>query len=103
MYFRVTIKTVGSAVVNIAGFIRFNMTAYAGYRLTCHEEFVVYRAVRSMTNATAFPHRFMFEDKRASLLFVTLEAFLIPSSQTGTQQHFPACSPHILSVHIMAV
>ncbi len=60
-----------------------DMTAYAGYRWTSHEELIVYRAVRSVTDCTAFPHRFMLKDKRASLLLMTLEAFLIPSQQTS--------------------
>ena len=84
MHIRVALRTAASgAVLNIVGYIQVNMTAYARYRLTCYEEFVVYRAVRRVTNATAFPHRFMLEDERASLLFVTLEAFLSLAQQTS--------------------
>lgn len=72
------------AVVNLAILTRFDVAAYARYCLTCHEEFVVYRAVRSVTDCTTFTHRFVLKDKRASLLFVALEAFFIPSQQTGT-------------------
>ncbi len=81
MHIRVAATTV-LVVVNRTVFI-VDMTAYAGYRWTSYEELVVYRAVWSMTDCTAFPHRFMLEDKRASLIFVTLEAFLIPSQQTS--------------------
>jgi hypothetical protein len=81
----------------------FDVTAYARYRLTRYEELIVYRAVWSMTNCTAFPHRFVLEDKRASLFFVALEAFLSLAQQAGTQQHFPSCSSHVASVHIVAV
>ncbi len=89
-------------VVNIAGFI-FYVTAYARYRLTCHEEFIIYRAVRSVTYCTAVSHRFMLKDKWASLFFVAIEAFFTLAQQAATQQHFPSRSPHIASVHIVAV
>jgi hypothetical protein len=51
-----------------------------------------------VTDTTAITHCIVLEDKRASLLFVALEAFFFRK-----QQHRPTCSPHVTSVHIMAV
>jgi len=92
MNLKVAVNTVSVVVVDIKGdgvavgsyMNGFDVTAYARYRRTCHEEFIVYRAVRSVTDCTAFPHRLVLKDKWASLLFVALEAFFIPSQQTGT-------------------
>ncbi len=86
-----------SSVVNFT-LTTFDMTAYARYRLTCYEEFVVYRTVRRMTDGTAFAHRFMFEDKWASLFFVAFETGLILA-----KQHRSPGSSHIASVHVMAI
>jgi hypothetical protein len=82
MNLKVAINAGPVGVLNRTVFV-LDMTAYARYRRTSYEELIAYRAVRSMTNATAFPHRFMLEDERASLLFVTLEAFLSLAQQTG--------------------
>jgi len=51
-----------------------------------------------VTNGTTLAHRFVLEDKRASLLLVALEALLVLA-----EQHRPTCSSHVTSVHIVAV
>lgn len=78
-------EVAGIAVVNPAGLTRFDVTAYARYRRTRYKELIAYRAVRGVTNGTAFAHRFVLEDKRASLFFVAFEAFFILAQQTSTQ------------------
>jgi len=84
MNIRVAVNTGPVGVGNRTVFV-LDMTAYAGYRWTSYEELVVYRAVWRVTDTTAFPHRFMLEDKRAPLFLVALEAFFVPSQQTSTQ------------------
>jgi hypothetical protein len=83
MHIRVAATTVHRAVVKGTVFI-VDVTAYAGYRWTSYQQLIVYGAVRGVTNCTALAHRFMLEDKRTSLFLVALEAFFIPSQQTGT-------------------
>ena len=63
----------------------FDVAAYACYCLTCYQQLIAYRAVRSVTNRTTLAHCFMLENERASLFFVALEAFFILSQQTTTQ------------------
>ena len=86
MYPRVTIDAVPAYCDRVIIVVKltltaFDVTTYARYRLTCHEQLVIYRAVRSVTDGTTFAHRFVLEDKRASLLFVALEAFFILNSE----------------------
>lgn len=82
MHIRVAATAV-LVVVNRTVFI-VDMTTYAGYRWTCDKELIAYGAVWGVTDCTALAHRFVLEDKRASLFLVALEAFFIPSQQTGT-------------------
>ena len=86
MYRCVAVSTnaMSASVVKLTGTFGIDVTAYARYRWTCHEKFITYRAVRTVTNGTAFAHRFMLLDEWASHFLMALEAFFVPSQQTGT-------------------
>ena len=95
----------GVVVVNLAMPI-FDVAAYTRYGLTRHEELVAYGPVWVVAYYAAFPHRLMFEHVRPTQVAVALEAFLVLSEhhwRSGTKQHCPSSSPHVTSVHIVAI
>ena len=53
------------------------MTAQAEIRVRRDEQLVIDRAVRCVTNGTAFPQRFVFKDKWPRLFAMALRAIVV--------------------------